>query len=449
VVAAKHGDERFFAALARDFVNGAAIVFEVTPQLAHLGEVQEDDVQFISSGDYVVPNGWVEQWDWAQPPDNDMHPNAFKGRRQPLAIRPDMAGVDLSSYHNQDAGRARAYTLRYGHFLVGMNMDARYNQLPYRVKTPADFTAGTDLVSGRKMTAPVIIPAGTTVVFYLPNASSPNPPPASPLVFTGLPGNQQVALDWDASSGAQTYTVKRSDASHGPYSVIATGVKNFKYVDTKVNNGSTYYYVLTGTGVTGESDPSPEVKIAVPEKGNLPSPWLDQDIGKTGMPGSASLDDTLFSLTAGGDDIYQGPDSCHFIGQPVTGDCTITVQLKSQRDGNEWSKAGVMLRASLDPNTKIVALLATPGHGVVSLRRADGYREVWVTDIQSPLWLRLSRKGTVVTASTSSDGNTWTNAFTEDIPQLFPTIYIGIAGTAHDNSTTSLTTFDNVSVSTP
>jgi regulation of enolase protein 1 (concanavalin A-like superfamily) len=448
VVAAKHGNERFFAALARDFVNGAAIVFEITPQQAYLGDVQEDDVQFISNGNYVVPNGWVEQWDWAQPPDNDLHPNAFKGRRQPEAIRPDMVGVDLASYNNQDGGRARSYTLRYGHFLVGMNMDARYNKLPYRVKTPSDFTSGIDLVSGQNKTAPVVIPPGTTVVFYLPSTSSPNPPPASPLVFTGLPGNNLVNLDWDPSSGAQSYAIGRSETAGGPYAVIASGLKTLQYVDKTAESGKTYYYVLTGKGVTGESDPSPELKIILPDAGSTPAPWLDQDIGKVNKPGSANLDGTTFTLTAAGGDIYQAPDSFHYTCQPVTGDCTITAQVTRQQ-GNEWSKSGLMFRSSLAPNATMAALIITPQHGAQWIRRGDGYQESEIPDARTPIWLRLSRHGTMLTASTSTDGANWTAAGTQDMPQLFPTIYTGLAAASHDNSTQSTTTFENVSVTTP
>jgi hypothetical protein len=261
VVAAKHGDERLFAALARDFVNGSAIVFEVTPQIAHIGEVQEDDVQFVSSGEFKVPNGFVEQWDWAQPPDNDIHPNAMKDRRQPIAVRPDMTDVPLKSYHNQDGGRARSYTFRYGHFLVGMNMDARYNKLSYRVKTPADFASGIDLVSGKTLKSPVVIPPGTTVVFYLPDTFSPNPPPSSPLVFTGKSDGSEVDLNWDPSGGAQSYSVKRGTDPGGPYTTIAHGVTDLQYADKFITPGTTYYYVLTGVDAHGESDNSPEFKI--------------------------------------------------------------------------------------------------------------------------------------------------------------------------------------------
>jgi hypothetical protein len=142
-----------------------------------------------------------------------------------------------------------------------MNMDARYNKQDYRVKTPADFLSGVDLVSGKTLKAPVVIPPGTTVVFYLPRASSPNPPPSSPLVFTGKSSGNEVDLDWDPSAGAKSYNVKRSTTPGGPYTPIASGLTELQYADKTVSTGTTYYYVLTGTGANGESDNSPELKI--------------------------------------------------------------------------------------------------------------------------------------------------------------------------------------------
>jgi fibronectin type 3 domain-containing protein len=99
------------------------------------------------------------------------------------------------------------------------------------------------------------------VVFYLPKASSPNPPPSSPLVFTGKSSGDEIDLDWDPSAGAKTYNVKRATDRGGPYETIADKLTNLTYADKTVSHGTTYYYVLTGSGDNGESDNSPELKI--------------------------------------------------------------------------------------------------------------------------------------------------------------------------------------------
>jgi hypothetical protein len=51
-------------------------------------------------------------------------------------------------------------------------MNGNYTTGDYTMKLPPGFTSGTDLVSGREIKAPVVIPKGTTVVFYLPQSAS-------------------------------------------------------------------------------------------------------------------------------------------------------------------------------------------------------------------------------------------------------------------------------------
>jgi hypothetical protein len=70
-----------------------------------------------------------------------------------------------------------------------------------------------------------------------------------------------VDLDWDPSAGARTYNVKRSSKPGGPYTAITTGLTGFQYADKSVLTGFPYFYVLTGSGVNGESDNSPEFKV--------------------------------------------------------------------------------------------------------------------------------------------------------------------------------------------
>jgi fibronectin type 3 domain-containing protein len=84
--------------------------------------------------------------------------------------------------------------------------------------------------------------------------ATPPPPPSS---LSATPGNAQVALAWGASSGATSYTVKRSTTHGTGYSSIAS-VTALSFTDTGVQNGTTYYYVVTATGAGGESAPSNE-----------------------------------------------------------------------------------------------------------------------------------------------------------------------------------------------
>jgi hypothetical protein len=99
--------------------------------------------------------------------------------------------------------------------------------------------------------------------------------PAAPAAVLASPGDKAVPLRWQSSFGATSYTVKRATKSGGPYSTVASGIKGSSYTDTKVSNGTTYYYVVTATNSAGTSDNSPEDSTAPA------SPMVNVAIGGT------------------------------------------------------------------------------------------------------------------------------------------------------------------------
>lgn len=114
-------------------------------------------------------------------------------------------------------------------------------------------------------------PDGTTVfpqqmlVDYVRVYSPVSVPPTVPAAPTGLnasPGNAKVYLNWDESSGATSYNIKRSPVSGGTYTTIASPTAN-NYTDTGVANCSTYYYVVSATNSAGGSADSSEQVAAL------------------------------------------------------------------------------------------------------------------------------------------------------------------------------------------
>lgn len=82
-------------------------------------------------------------------------------------------------------------------------------------------------------------------------------PPPAPTGLLAVPGYRKVALTWNSSPGASSYSVQRATSFAGPYSEIATTVNSF-YPDTGVagslsstlSNGQTYFYrvqAMTGS----------------------------------------------------------------------------------------------------------------------------------------------------------------------------------------------------------
>ena len=85
-------------------------------------------------------------------------------------------------------------------------------------------------------------------------------PPSAPTNLSATAGNAQVALSWNASSGATSYNMKRSTTSGGPYTfnTIANQTTT-NYTDTNVVNGTIYYYVVSPVNTNGEGANSSQV----------------------------------------------------------------------------------------------------------------------------------------------------------------------------------------------
>ena len=98
---------------------------------------------------------------------------------------------------------------------------------------------------------------GTNNIAALTFADVPIGPPV-PTGLSATAGDNQVALSWTASAGATGYNVKRAVTNGGLYAVIGTAAGT-SYTDTTATNGTTYYYVVSGTTGLGESADSTQV----------------------------------------------------------------------------------------------------------------------------------------------------------------------------------------------
>lgn len=83
--------------------------------------------------------------------------------------------------------------------------------------------------------------------------------PTAPTNLIATGGNSKVDLSWDAVDDATSYIVKRSETEGGPYQTIATTTTgSITYSDTGLQNGTTYYYVVSAVNAGGESSNSNE-----------------------------------------------------------------------------------------------------------------------------------------------------------------------------------------------
>lgn len=71
--------------------------------------------------------------------------------------------------------------------------------------------------------------------------------PAAPTGLSATAGSGSVSLDWNDNGEPDLagYNVFRAETQGGPYTPVATLVSVSNYLDGTVNNGTTYYYVVT------------------------------------------------------------------------------------------------------------------------------------------------------------------------------------------------------------
>jgi hypothetical protein len=98
--------------------------------------------------------------------------------------------------------------------------------------------------------------ANSSEVSATPSSAVTVPP--TPTGLAAAAGDQQVVLNWNASAGAASYHVKRGTNSGGPYTQVAapSGTTD---TDTGLNDGTTYYYVVSAVNSAGESANSGQV----------------------------------------------------------------------------------------------------------------------------------------------------------------------------------------------
>jgi fibronectin type 3 domain-containing protein len=259
------------------------------------------------------------------------------------------------------------------------------------------------------------------------------------LMATAVSANQ-ISLTWNAVTNATSYNVKRSTTSGGPYTTIDSGVMTTNYADTDLVIGDEYYYVVSAVSNGTESLNSMEASVA------LFYPWSSLEIGAVGIGGSATYSNGVFSVTGSGADIWGTADAFRFVYVPVTGNCTLVARVPTLQNVDPWSKAGVMIRASLASNAANAFIAVTASNGVTWQYRSstggDSYNNN-TTGLSAPYWVKLVRSGSTFTGYRSPNGVTWTELGSTTFT-MASTADIGLALTSHNNSSLCAATFDNV-----
>jgi regulation of enolase protein 1 (concanavalin A-like superfamily) len=181
----------------------------------------------------------------------------------------------------------------------------------------------------------------------------------------------------------------------------------------------------------------------------LPAEWEATDIGAPAVSGSVSYANSTFTIDGAGRDIWDASDQFTYGYRRVSGNVDIIARVNAIENVDEWAKAGVMIRSSLNATSTHVSLFVTAGSGVAFQRRTTtggSSAHTAVAPNAAPVWLRLTRSGNTITARGSTNGTDWVTVGTQTLT-LPTSFYVGLAVTSHVPSRAATATFRNVTVS--
>jgi hypothetical protein len=192
--------------------------------------------------------------------------------------------------------------------------------------------------------------------------------------------------------------------------------------------------------------------------------WTQQDVAELSLwfRGYPAVTGSLveapvgtYTMTATGADIWYASDEFHFAFKMLAGAGSIVAKVLSVDNTDPWAKAGVMIRETLDADSKFAAVYITPGNGCRFQARIgtaiDAISDTSVastqqTAITAPYWVKLERD---ISGSFrgyySANGSTWTAmTWNPQYVTMSSNVYVGLAVTSHNAALTCQAVFSNV-----
>jgi endonuclease/exonuclease/phosphatase family metal-dependent hydrolase len=181
----------------------------------------------------------------------------------------------------------------------------------------------------------------------------------------------------------------------------------------------------------------------------LPSGWSTKDVGAVAAAGAATSVNNVFTVEGSGRDVWGTADEFRFVYRQFTGDGKIVSQVTAIDNVNAWVKAGVMMRETLNANSRHASLFVTPSRGLVFQRRTATGGVTTHTAAgsgTSPYFLKMARSGNLFKAQISRDGVTWKTVASQSI-SMASTIYVGMVVSSHVDGALASARFEHTTVS--
>ncbi|MCE5187369.1 MAG: alginate lyase family protein [Planctomycetaceae bacterium] len=201
------------------------------------------------------------------------------------------------------AGRGNirpGWEMLYNHYVNRMGMAAAYTQQFAKLVRPEGGGGNYGSTSGGYDSL------GFTTLTHTLEPIAAGALPSAPLAYIE---GRQVTLSWSGSAYANSYNVKRSAASGGPYSTIAV-TKGNSYIDSGLTAGTTYYYIVSANNPDGESANSAEGSATADRQLHGTVIGTDGSWNSAGASRDCVFDGSLKNF-------FDGPDSVSWAGMDL------------------------------------------------------------------------------------------------------------------------------------
>lgn len=180
--------------------------------------------------------------------------------------------------------------------------------------------------------------------------------------------------------------------------------------------------------------------------------FTSADVGAPQIAGSAKPAGGGWDIVAGGADIWENADQFHFVFREISGDFDVAVRVESFTPAHLYSKAGLMIRESLDTASAHVMFVLFSSNaprnnnlGAYEMqfraRQGDNCQAIYPAVLppappEFPAaypnsWLRVARLGNRFSAYASTDGKNW-KLYAEKVLTLADSLKVGPAMTSHN-----------------
>ena len=180
--------------------------------------------------------------------------------------------------------------------------------------------------------------------------------------------------------------------------------------------------------------------------------WTANDVGSPAKTGWSRQAQGVWTVTGGGNDIWNNSDQFQFTSKTTTGNGFISARVDSVENTHYWAKAGVMMRAGTAANAPFAMVVQMPNNEVSFQYRSTAGGAVALSGARLggtavAKFVKVTRVGSTFSGFYSTDGATWTQIGSAvTISGMPASIQSGLCVTSHDNTQLATATFSSVAM---